>query len=284
MKEEKSGIPSSRRSVACVPISSGCFVKKMASSFLLPSLQGPAIEKIPFLGNTTNFPIAARCSRKHGCRSTTKVSAKFDLFEIMGGRGLCNGEKGLEEELRKSTFQKNPSSSDKAAAASSELIEENPAAGTSSPDSSSPTTTPRFDGEDAFEKELLGLTGGFPGGEKGLQKFIEENPPPKKTTGREGSSVGFSSCSKPKPPELPLLMPGMTVIVKNPMNPFYMYCGIIQRVTDGKAGVLFEGGNWDKLLTFQLSELEKRDKGPPMVNPKSAVLEPLIENKVVGNS
>jgi hypothetical protein len=27
-------------------------------------------------------------------------------------------------------------------------------------------------------------------------------------------------------------------------------------VSDGKAAVLFEGGNWDKLITFQLSELE----------------------------
>ncbi|XP_068664167.1 NAD(P)H-quinone oxidoreductase subunit S, chloroplastic [Aristolochia californica] len=234
----------------------------MAASFFVPSLQGPTIEKTPFLGNTA-FPIS-RFSRKHGLRSP-KLSAKFDLFEIMGGRGLCNGEKGLIEELGKTV--QNPSNT----ASSSEL--ENPG---TSPASSSLSP---FDGEDAFEKELLGLTGGFPGGEKGLKKFIEENPPPEKTVGQ---GVGFSS-SKPKPPELPLLMPGMTVIVKNPNNPFYMYCGIIQRVTDGKAGVLFEGGNWDKLLTFRLSELERRDKGPPMVNPKSAVLEPLIENKVVGN-
>ncbi|KAB5538953.1 hypothetical protein DKX38_016486 [Salix brachista] len=28
--------------------------------------------------------------------------------------------------------------------------------------------------EDGFEKELMGLTGGFPGGEKGLEKFIEK--------------------------------------------------------------------------------------------------------------
>ncbi|KAF9685924.1 hypothetical protein SADUNF_Sadunf03G0105000 [Salix dunnii] len=29
--------------------------------------------------------------------------------------------------------------------------------------------------DDAFEKELTGLTGGFPGGEKGLKKIFEEN-------------------------------------------------------------------------------------------------------------
>jgi hypothetical protein len=31
--------------------------------------------------------------------------------------------------------------------------------------------------KDGFEKEMMGLTGGFPGGEKGLIKFIQENPP-----------------------------------------------------------------------------------------------------------
>uniref|UniRef100_A0A6N2N368 Uncharacterized protein n=1 Tax=Salix viminalis TaxID=40686 RepID=A0A6N2N368_SALVM len=59
--------------------------------------------------------------------------------------------------------------------------------------------------EDGFEKELMGLTGGFPGGEKGLEKFIEENPPPKKQ-----SVAKLTITNKPKPPELPLLLPGMT--------------------------------------------------------------------------
>ena len=31
-----------------------------------------------------------------------------------------------------------------------------------------------------FEKEMMGFTGGFPGGEKGLRLFIEKNPPPAK--------------------------------------------------------------------------------------------------------
>jgi hypothetical protein len=30
----------------------------------------------------------------------------------------------------------------------------------------------------------------------------------------------------------------------------------VQRVSDGKVAVLFEGGNWDKLVTFRLKELE----------------------------
>ncbi|KAL0393678.1 UNVERIFIED_CONTAM: NAD(P)H-quinone oxidoreductase subunit S, chloroplastic [Sesamum latifolium] len=96
--------------------------------------------------------------------------------------------------------------------------------------------------EDAFEKELLGLTGGFPGGEKGLKKFIEQNPPPKK--GETSASLGFDQSL---------------------------------RITDGKAGVLFEGGNWDRLVTFRLEELERREKGPPMVNPRSVILEEMVE-------
>ncbi|XVF12963.1 hypothetical protein REPUB_Repub08aG0165800 [Reevesia pubescens] len=77
--------------------------------------------------------------------------------------------------------------------------------------------------EDAFERELMGLTGGFPGGEKGLNN------------------------------------------------------GIVQRITDGKAGVLFEGGNWDTLITFRLDQLERREKDLPMKSPKSVVLEAMLE-------
>lgn len=184
--------------------------------------------------------------------------AKFNLYEILGGRGLCNGEEGLQQELKKNVSKEQ------------------------SPQETPPPSTEEKPGvleisEDAFEKELLGLTGGFPGGEKGLKKFIEENPPPKKE--ETSASFGFdqSLVKKPKAPELPLLLPGMIAIVKNPNNPFYMYCGIVQRITDGKAGVLFEGGNWDRLITFRLDELERREKGPPMVNPKSVILEEMAE-------
>lgn len=186
-------------------------------------------------------------------------SAKLDLSEIMGGRGLCNGERGIRHELQRTTTEQPPSP---------------PLATPPAP--ARPSAVGADEG--AFEKELFGLTGGFPGGEKGLQGFIERNPSssPSKAKGRAGGEEDIASLlagAKPKPPELPLFLPGMIVIVKNPRNPFHMYTGIVQRVTDGKAGVLFEGGNWDKLLTFDLVELERREKGPPMVNPKSAVLE-----------
>jgi len=54
---------------------------------------------------------------------------------------------------------------------------------------------------------------------------------------------------------VPTILPGMTVKVTNANDTYYQFQGIVQRVTDGKAAVLFEGGNWDKLVTFRLSEL-----------------------------
>ncbi|XP_010247868.1 PREDICTED: NAD(P)H-quinone oxidoreductase subunit S, chloroplastic [Nelumbo nucifera] len=232
------------------------------TSFTLPSLQSPLFQKSKFLGDP-HFPSSIKPSFRVSKAFYLKPISKFNLSEIMGGRGLCNGEKGVQKELLRTIEQVPPGTSS------------NP-----EPSSSSDALSTFKIPENAFEKELLGLTGGFPGGEKGLKSFIEKNPPPKKpdSASAEELAIGFPR-SKPKPPELPLLMPGMMAIVKNPTNPFYMYCGIVQRVTDGKAGVLFEGGNWDKLITFRLDELERREKGPPMVNPKSVVLESVVLQK-----
>lgn len=52
-----------------------------------------------------------------------------------------------------------------------------------------------------------------------------------------------------------LILPGSAVRVTNANDTYYGYQGLVQRVTDGKAAVLFEGGNWDKLITFRLSDL-----------------------------
>lgn len=52
-----------------------------------------------------------------------------------------------------------------------------------------------------------------------------------------------------------MILPGSIVRVINSNDTYYGYQGIVQRVTDGKAAVLFEGGNWDKLVTFKLSDL-----------------------------
>ncbi|KAI3713532.1 hypothetical protein L1987_72110 [Smallanthus sonchifolius] len=230
----------------------------MANSFNLPTLQ---LHKSHFLTHT-QFPISLHKSPSSFRHQIITPSAKFNIYEILGGRGLCNGEEGLQQELKKPPPEKSPPPP------SPSTNQEDPVT----------FTVP----EDGFEKELLGLTGGFPGGEKGLKDFIQKNPPPKKPPPSSSSSTtaGFNQglARKPKAPELPLLMPGMIAIVKNPNSPYHMYCGIVQRITDGKAGVLFEGGNWDRLITFKLDELERREKGPPMVSPRSVVLEDLVEN------
>uniref|UniRef100_A0A8I6XGY2 Uncharacterized protein n=1 Tax=Hordeum vulgare subsp. vulgare TaxID=112509 RepID=A0A8I6XGY2_HORVV len=117
---------------------------------------------------------------------------------------------------------------------------------------------------------MMGLTGGFPGGEVGLKDFVAKNPPPppKRAQTDEKASSAVVSAGRPRPTELPLFLPGMVVLVKNPNNAYHMYCGIVQRVTDGKVGVLFEGGNWDRLITFGVDGLEGRAKGPAHGEPQ----------------
>ncbi|CAM6126624.1 unnamed protein product [Calypogeia fissa] len=188
----------------------------------------------------------------------------FNFWEVLGGRGLKGGEKSTntEEGMKK-------------------LFSEPEGSGKKNNGDGGVEGRVEVSGIDGFDKELSGLVGGFPGGEKGLGKFLEEYPPPVKK-GKESKAdqeleillkvLGGTAKAKPKTIVPPLLMPGMTVIVSEPKNPYYMYSGIVQRVTDGRAGVLFEGGNWDKLITFKLTELERTAKGPPMVNPKSAIL------------
>lgn len=56
-----------------------------------------------------------------------------------------------------------------------------------------------------------------------------------------------------------MILPGSAVRVKNANDIYYGYQGLVQRINSGKAAVLFEGGNWDKLVTFKLSELEPVD-------------------------
>lgn len=56
-----------------------------------------------------------------------------------------------------------------------------------------------------------------------------------------------------------MILPGSAVRVVNANDTYYQFQGLVQRVSDGKVAVLFEGGNWDKLVTFRLSELEEVD-------------------------
>ena len=52
------------------------------------------------------------------------------------------------------------------------------------------------------------------------------------------------------------ILPGSFVVVKDTNSIYRGYKGFVQRVTKKRAAVLFEGGNWDKLITFSLSNLE----------------------------
>ena len=56
-----------------------------------------------------------------------------------------------------------------------------------------------------------------------------------------------------------MILPGAAVRVIDVNDIYYGYQGLVQRVSDGKVAVLFEGGNWDKLITFKLSEIESID-------------------------
>ena len=90
---------------------------------------------------------------------------KFNILEMMGGRGLCNGEKGIQQELKKQVVvEDQPSLSSQEEASSGNKEEQEDEGSVEVP-------------EDGFEKEMMGLTGGFPGGEKGLKKFIEKKQP-----------------------------------------------------------------------------------------------------------
>ena len=46
------------------------------------------------------------------------------------------------------------------------------------------------------------------------------------------------------------------MIVKDLRSIYNGYTGFVQRISGEKAAVLFEGGNWDKLITIDIEELE----------------------------
>ncbi len=54
------------------------------------------------------------------------------------------------------------------------------------------------------------------------------------------------------------ILPGTTVMVDDVNSIYNGYKGFVQRISGDKAAVLFEGGNWDKLLTLPLKDLLKR--------------------------
>ena len=57
--------------------------------------------------------------------------------------------------------------------------------------------------------------------------------------------------ASPKDP----ILPGSTVLVDDPTSIYNGYIGFVQRISGDKAAVLFEGGNWDKLITIPIINL-----------------------------
>ena len=53
-----------------------------------------------------------------------------------------------------------------------------------------------------------------------------------------------------------LILPGSTVMVQDDRSIYNGYTGFVQRISGDRAAVLFEGGNWDKLVTLPLRTLQ----------------------------
>lgn len=84
----------------------------------------------------------------------------------MGDRGLSYGEEGLQREVTKKVEEKAPPVTVNE--------DETPCGLALSTTEGVPVP------QDGFEKELMGLTGGFPGAEKGLKLFIQKKPTTRK--------------------------------------------------------------------------------------------------------
>ncbi|WP_043368965.1 NAD(P)H dehydrogenase subunit NdhS [Cyanobium sp. PCC 7001] len=56
--------------------------------------------------------------------------------------------------------------------------------------------------------------------------------------------------------DLPIL-PGTTVVVRDVRSIYNGYKGFVQRISGSRAAVLFEGGNWDKLVTMPITTLQQ---------------------------
>ncbi|WP_025362016.1 NAD(P)H dehydrogenase subunit NdhS [Synechococcus sp. WH 8109] len=52
------------------------------------------------------------------------------------------------------------------------------------------------------------------------------------------------------------ILPGSTVTVSDATSIYNGYTGFVQRISGERAAVLFEGGNWDKLVTLRLKDLQ----------------------------
>jgi hypothetical protein len=165
------------------------------------------------VGNSSN---RLRRNERSGAPNVCIRASGFNFWQVLGGRGLKGGEISTNtEDGRKALFAE-PEGEGKKKGKGDNV-----------------NGRVEVEGIDGFEKELSGLVGGFPGGEKGLGRFLEVYPPPAKPTKaseeREKLKATIASpAAKPKTVIPPLLLPGMTVIVKEPTHPYYMFTGILQ--------------------------------------------------------
>jgi len=198
---------------------------------------------------------------------------EFDLFKLAGGRGLVGGEKALKtEEGREKLYadavrEKKEAEEKEKSTSSFAEGDEDVYIGSGKYMKANPKKLPRKENLGFF----IGATGGFAGGEELLWELRDEVKAEQKLL---KTSVKSKTVSAKEAPVLraPMLMPGMNAIVTNERSPYHKFTGIVQRVTDGKAMILFEGGNWDKSATFPLEQLERSMKGPPGLHPKSAII------------
>ena len=52
------------------------------------------------------------------------------------------------------------------------------------------------------------------------------------------------------------ILPGSTVTVHDISSIYHGYTGFVQRISGNNAAVLFEGGNWDKLIIIPINNLQ----------------------------
>ena len=59
-----------------------------------------------------------------------------------------------------------------------------------------------------------------------------------------------------------MILPGSTVIVKNPTSIYNGYEGCVQRISGDKVALLMDQHTpWDKMITFRMSDLEEKTTG-----------------------
>ena len=59
-----------------------------------------------------------------------------------------------------------------------------------------------------------------------------------------------------------MILPGSTVVVKNQTSIYNGYEGCVQRISEEKVAVLMDQHTpWDKMITFQMKELEEKTTG-----------------------